>query len=154
MTFRKLVFLAAAGSAALLLGALGFQYLGDLPPCKLCIWQRYPHAAAVVIGVAALATGLRVLALAGAAAALTTAGVGVYHAGVELRWWEGPDTCTSSGDIGGMAPGDLLDQILAAPVVRCDEALWEFMGLSMASWNAALSVVLAGLWLAAWRARA
>ena len=153
MNFRALGLLAAGGSAALLLGALAFQYLGGLPPCKLCMWQRYPHVGAIGIGAVAWLTGLGVLALAGAAAALTTAGVGVYHAGVEWRWWEGPNTCTATGDIGGMEASELLDQILAAPVVRCEEVLWEFLGLSMAGWNAVISLALAGLWLLAWRAR-
>ena len=55
-TRNLLILLAAAGSVAVLLGALGFQYLGDLPPCKLCIYQRWPHVAAVVIALGALAT--------------------------------------------------------------------------------------------------
>ncbi|NNU80959.1 disulfide bond formation protein B [Halovulum dunhuangense] len=144
--------LAAAGSAALMLGALGFQYLGDLAPCKLCYWQRYPHVAAIGAGAVALVAPLVLVALFGALAAATTAGIGVYHVGVEQRWWEGPNTCTSSGTA-GLSPSELLDQILAAPVIRCDEIAWDFMGLSMAGWNALISAALAALWLlAAWKA--
>ena len=117
MTRNKLILLAAGGSAALLLGALGFQYLGGLPPCKLCIWQRYPHVVAVVIGAIALFIGGRVLPLLGALAALVTGGIGVYHTGVERGWWQGPTTCTS-GDITGLSADDLLEQIMTAPVVR------------------------------------
>ncbi len=146
--------LAAGGSAALLLGAWGFQYLGGLAPCKMCIWQRYPHFAAVVIGALALMLPkLNPLPLIGAFAALITAGIGFFHAGVEQGWWEGPSTCTS-GDIGGLSAEELMNQIMAAPLVRCDEIPWEMFGLSMAGWNAALSAVLVLLWLAAWRAKA
>jgi disulfide bond formation protein DsbB len=148
------VILAAGGSAALLLGAWGFQYLGGLAPCKMCIWQRYPHAAAVVIGALALALPkLNPMPLIGALAAMITAGIGFVHAGVEQGWWEGPSTCTS-GDIGGLSAEELMNQIMAAPLVRCDEIPWDMFGLSMAGWNAAISAVLVLLWLAAWRKKA
>ncbi len=148
------VILAAGGSAALLLGAWGFQYLGGLAPCKMCIWQRYPHVAAVVIGALALVLPkLNPLPLIGALAAMITAGIGFFHAGVEQGWWEGPSTCTS-GDIGGLSAEELMNQIMAAPLVRCDEIPWDMFGLSMAGWNAAISAVLVLLWLAAWRAKA
>ncbi len=147
------VILAAGGSAALLLGAWGFQHIGGLAPCKMCIWQRYPHVAAVVIGALALMLPkLNPLPLIGALAAMITAGIGFFHAGVEQGWWEGPSTCTS-GDIGGLSAEELMNQIMAAPLVRCDEIPWDMFGLSMAGWNAAISAVLVLLWLAAWRAK-
>ncbi|MSU91259.1 disulfide bond formation protein B [Rhodobacteraceae bacterium 2CG4] len=148
MSRRFLTTLAGLGSAGLLLAALGFQYLGALAPCPLCITQRWPHLAAVLIAVVAFIVPARVLALAGAAAAAVTSGVGAYHFGVERRWWEGPDTCVA-GEIGGKSPAELLDQILAAPVVRCDEIAWEFLGVSMAGWNALASAGLVLIWLAA-----
>ncbi|MDW4547887.1 disulfide bond formation protein B [Defluviimonas sp. D31] len=149
MTRTRLILLAAGGSLALLAGAFVFQALG-YAPCKLCIWQRWPHGIAIAIGGIALVKSLGWLPWVGALAALTTAGIGVFHAGVELRWWPGPDTCTSSGDLAGSAE-DLLNQIMAAPLVRCDEVAWMFAGLSMAAWNAILSFALAALWIAAAR---
>lgn len=149
---RLLILAAAGGSAALLLGALGFQYLGGLPPCDLCIEQRWPHLAAVVIGALALAVPGRLLPLLGGAAALTTSGLGLYHTGVERGWWEGPSTCTS-GPVSNLSPAQLMEQIMAAPLIRCDEVAWQFLGLSMASWNALLSLGLALIWLTAARAR-
>ncbi|WP_170514349.1 disulfide bond formation protein B [Ruegeria atlantica] len=150
---NTLILIATAGSAALLLGAWGFQYLGGLAPCKMCIWQRYPHAAAVLIGAMALALPrATLLPLLGALAALTTAAIGVFHAGVEQKWWEGPSSCTS-GDIGGLSTEDLMEQIMSAPLVRCDDIPWQMLGLSMAGWNAVLSGVLVLVWIAAWRAR-
>ncbi|GLO74387.1 dihydroneopterin aldolase [Phaeobacter italicus] len=145
---RLLIILASAGSAALLLGAFGFQYIGEMAPCKLCIWQRYPHGAAVVIGAVALAFPVLILPYLGALAALATAGVGAYHTGVERGWWEGPSTCTS-GPIGNLSADELMQQIMSAPLVRCDDVPWEMLGLSMASWNAVASFVLALLWIAA-----
>ncbi|MGI3171602.1 disulfide bond formation protein B [Pseudooceanicola sp. C21-150M6] len=154
MNTRLLVLLASAGSLALLAGAFAFQYLGGLAPCHLCLLQRWPHAAAVLIGVIVLATRQTVLAWLGACAAATTAAIGLYHTGVERGWWEGPSSCTSSGT-GGMTADQLFDQIMNAPLIRCDEVAWSLLGLSMASWNALIALVLTAIWiLAAQRGRA
>ncbi|PJE26861.1 Disulfide bond formation protein DsbB [Pseudooceanicola antarcticus] len=146
MTFRLKTALAGAGSAALLLGALGSQFIGGLAPCHLCLLQRWPHLAAIVIAGAAVATGQRLLALLGALAAAVTAGIGIYHTGVERDIFEGPTSCTSSST-GSVSADQLFDQIMAAPLIRCDEVAFEFLGLSMASWNAVLSLGLVAVWL-------
>lgn len=149
MTGRTLALLAAGGSAALLLGAYGFQALG-YAPCQLCLWQRWPHGAAIVAGLLAL-TGVAftLWAAAGALSALTTAGIGAYHTGVERGWWEGPQACSGGGSLSGLTGADLLSTEGASDVVRCDEVAWAFAGLSMASWNALASLLLAGVWVAA-----
>ena len=154
MQRATLILLATLGSAAALAAAFAFQYIGGLAPCHLCWWQRYPHALAVVIGIVALLIprGLthRLLPYAGALAALTTAGLGLYHTGVERHWWLGPSTCTS-GNISQLSAKDLLAQIQAAPVVQCDQVAWAMGGLSMASWNMLASLVLVAIWLVAAR---
>ena len=147
---KHLTAIATAGSAALLLGALGFQFLGEMPPCKMCYWQRYPHVTALGIGVLAALIPGAVLPYLGALAMFATAGIGIFHAGVERGLWEGPTTCTSQS-IEGLSADELLNQILAAPVVRCDEIPWEMFGLSMAGWNAVVSLGLAAIWIAAAR---
>ena len=148
MTRNQYILIAASGSLALLLGAFAFQYIGGMPPCKLCIWQRYPHAVAILIGFIALKVRGPALPLLGGAAALTTAGVGLYHTGVERAWWQGPTTCTS-GPIGGISAEDLMAQIMSAPLVRCDEVPWEMLTLSMASWNAIASFGMVLVWVMA-----
>jgi len=146
-------FMAALGSAALLLGALFFQYVLGMAPCQLCIWQRWPHLAAVGLGAVLWLVPSPVLALLGAAAAATSGGIGVYHTGVERGWFEGPSACSGSIDFANLSAEELLDRVMAAPVVRCDEVPWEMLGLSMASWNAILSFALAGMWLMALKRR-
>ena len=148
MTRRQLILLAAGGSAALLAGAFVFQALGYLP-CRMCIWQRWPHAVAIAAGVAAFALAPRLFALIGAGAALVTAGIGVFHTGVERGWWDGPQSCTGGG-LGGMSGAELLSFDTPAPAM-CDEVAWALLGVSMASWNAILSLLLAGIWVAALR---
>ena len=151
MTRTTLVALAAAGSAALLLGAFYYQFNG-YPPCAMCLWQRWPHAAAVAIGAVALLVPGMLLPLLGALSALTTAALGLYHTGVERDWWEGPTSCTGTG-LGGLSGADLLSTD-APPLVLCDQVSWEWLGLSMASWNALASLGLAAIWLLAVRASA
>jgi disulfide bond formation protein DsbB len=133
---------------ALILGALGFQYLGHLPPCEMCMWQRYPHIAAGIVGVGGFlllrakifpesaAPGIAILT----ALLIALSGViGVYHAGVEWHFWAGPSSCTGSA----FHATGALD--LNAPVVMCDHAAWRLFGLSLAGYNAILSLALAAV---------
>jgi disulfide bond formation protein DsbB len=120
---------------ALMAGALGSQYLGGLVPCEMCMWQRYPHYAAIVA--AALAILLRrtplslPLTMLAGLLILVSGGIGAFHAGVEYKWWPGPQHCT-----GMVATGaDFLKRLLAAPVVRCDEPQWKLFGVSLAGFN-------------------
>lgn len=143
----QLSLLAGAGSAALLLAALGFQAAG-YAPCELCILQRWPHLAAVIIaGVVWLTGRNRSLAILGVFAAAVAASIAVYHAGVELAWWKGPAACSGGiGSIANISAADLMAKIQSVPVVRCDEISWSFLGMSMAAWNAAFSAVLVMIW--------
>ncbi len=154
MTRKSLMLLAAFGSALLLAGAFAFQHLGGLAPCQLCLWQRWPHAAAIALGALALVWPAAVVALAGAAAAAATGAIGVYHTGVERGWWEGATACSApGGGVGGLSGADLLSTGGGVDIVRCTEVVWSFAGLSMASWNAVLAFALMALWLAAAAAR-
>ncbi len=136
------------GPAALLGGAFAFQHIGGLHPCEMCIWQRWPHAAALVIASLALfvrGNGKGALLVLAAIAELITSGIGVFHVGVEQRWWPGPSACSAT-DLGS---GDFLSNVLATPVVQCDQIAWSLAGISMAGYNAIFSALIAGvaLWL-------
>jgi disulfide bond formation protein DsbB len=144
--------LVAAGSAATLLGAAFFQFVLKIPPCPLCLEQRIAHYVAVPLALLVLVAATKkaprfALALGFAALAialLITAGIGVYHAGVEWKFWEGPRDC--SGPITGFgSAADLLRQIESTSIVRCDEVLWRFLGLSLAGYNALISLALAAI---------
>lgn len=151
MTRQTLILTAAAGSLALLLGAFGFQYIGGLWPCTLCLWQRWPHAAAVLFGVVGFALPQRLWPILGALAALATASIAVFHVGVEQTWWEGLATCTVD-TMRNVSVEDLLntDVTVGAPV-RCDAIAWQLFGISMAGWNALISMGLAAIWFGAAR---
>lgn len=128
---------------ALLGGALGSQHLGGLYPCEMCYWQRWPHAAAIVLAALAFtapaASGrARTLTLLAALAIAISGVIGVYHAGVELGIFEGFTTCTSTAR--ATTTKDLLDQLMKVPLVRCDQVQWALLGISMAGWNAILSL--------------
>jgi disulfide bond formation protein DsbB len=129
--------------AALLAGAFGSEYFGGLHPCEMCWWQRYAHLAALFPALLAF-TGpadtsrARTLTLLAAFSIAVSGAIGVYHAGVEAKIFEGLTECTATGK--GLSTADLLKQISHAPLVRCDEVQFRFLGISMAGWNAILSL--------------
>ena len=146
MTRNQLVLLGVLGSAGLLGAAFLFQILG-YPPCRMCLWQRWPHAAAIVIGLAALVVQGRLLPWLAGLAALTSAGIGIFHTGVERDWWEGPASCTGTG-LGGLDASDLLSTA-GDRLVMCDKVSWELFTISMPSWNAIFSLILVAIWVRA-----
>lgn len=141
--------LALLVALACIAGALAFEYLGGLSPCPLCLEQRYAYYA----GIPALFVGLvlvsgdrpkpaALLFLVVALAFLANAGLGVYHSGVEWKLWPGPDTCAQVP--GALKPlgKALIDRLETTRVIRCDEAAWRFLGLSLAGWNVVASLVV------------
>lgn len=128
---------------ALLGGAYASQYIGGLHPCEMCWWQRYPHMVAIPLALLAFLTkGTARLSAAfvtlAAIAIGISGGIGLFHAGVEYGWWEGVTACSTTPTGGSTA--DILNQIMAAPITRCDVAPWTLFGISLAGYNGLLSV--------------
>ncbi len=125
----------------LIVGALSSQYLGGLYPCEMCHWQRWPHYAAIVLAALSFfvprTRAKRALVILAALAVLASGLIGVFHAGVEYHWWPGITACANHLNLSG---GDLLAAIVRAPIVRCDVAQWRFLGISLAGFNAILSI--------------
>ncbi len=140
---RLISLLTAAAGVAMLLAAFGFQHIGGLDPCVLCVYQRWPWVAVAMLGAAAVflggnraIMGLSVLVL------LAGAGIAAYHVGVEQHWWAGTAEC--GGQTGAaQSVADLKRQLLATEVTRCDEVAWSLLGISMAGYNMILSAGLA-----------
>lgn len=136
--FQKARLLALVIPSALMLGALGSQYIGGLYPCEMCYWQRWPHDVAIVLALFAFGTRVdraaHILVALAALAIMTSGAIGVYHAGVEYGWWQGITTCATT------AAGVSLEDIMRAPVVRCDVPQWTLFGVSLAGFNAIISL--------------
>ena len=137
------------GAVATILVALAFEHIAGYAPCPLCLQQRYAYNAAIpllFLALVLLVADRRALAgllfLAVAAGFLANAGLGVFHAGVEWKFWAGPDTCAATPQSLSTSAGDLLKRLENARVVRCDEAPWRLLGLSFAGWNVLTSVAL------------
>ncbi|MEO7814642.1 MAG: disulfide bond formation protein B [Sphingomicrobium sp.] len=135
--------LALAVPLALLGGALLSQYVGGLHPCEMCIWQRWPHGVAIVIAALAFlfsadSRNAKLLVALAAIAIAISGAIGVFHAGVELKYWEGLTRCSTGGALS-------LDELMKVPLVRCDQIQFSFLGISMAGWNAILSLGGAGM---------
>jgi disulfide bond formation protein DsbB len=144
--------LTAVAGALTICGFFFFQYVMGLPPCPLCLEQRYAFyfgtPLATLLWLGADHGASRKVLLAGfgvlVGALLWNAGLGVYHAGIEWKFWPGPTDCTGPlNDLRG--PGGLLNQLKSISVVRCDEAAWRFLGLSLAGWNVLVSLALAAV---------
>ncbi|MEM5468167.1 disulfide bond formation protein B [Celeribacter marinus] len=152
---RQIALLAGFGSLFVLLGAFAFQAAG-YAPCAMCLWQRWPHAIAFGLGILFALTRFGFIPPLGVLTMGISAGLGLYHTGVERDWWEGPTSCTSAGDgLSGLSGMDLLPSAsMDASLVLCDEVVWDLFGLSMASYNALASLALVALWIWAWKSRA
>ncbi len=139
-SIRTACWLAFLLPAALLGGALISQYGFGLYPCEMCMWQRWPHLAAIVFALLAFLfrSGVwsKPLVVAAAMSILISGLIGGFHAGVEYGWWEGLTSCATNIPAGG----DMLDSIMNAPLVRCDVAPWSLFGISLAGYNFLLSV--------------
>ena len=137
-------------AATTIAGAFAFQAAG-YAPCELCLKERLPYYAGIALAAVTLAVawfgppalarvGLALLALL----FLFSAGFGVYHAGVEWKWWEGPTGCTGALTR-PRSNADFLQQLQSVHVVRCDAVAIRILGLSLAGWNAIVSLVIAGV---------
>jgi disulfide bond formation protein DsbB len=151
LTASLAVFVIALATIA---GAWFFQLVLEILPCPLCLEQRYAYYLAVPLAALTawaaarrmprgwLVAGLVILALV----MLANAVLGGYHAGVEWGWWQGPTDCTGASSLGSGA--DLLKRLNSIKVIRCDEVQWRFLGLSLAGYNALISLLLGAI--AAW----
>lgn len=140
-SFRSARVLALFVPAALLGGAWFSQLYGGLAPCEMCHWQRWPHYAALSIAVLAFLLpqpeAQRALVTLAALSIAISGAIGAFHAGVEYGWWEGLTRCAAPA-------GGSLEDIMNAPLTRCDVAPWDMMGISLAGFNAILSLGGAG----------
>ena len=133
--------LALGVPAVLLAGAYVSEYGFGLFPCEMCWWQRYAHFVALALALVSFAVPPKSLWVALAALAVLASGIiGGFHAGVEYGWWEGLTACASSVD---SSSGDPLSAIMNAPLIRCDVAPWTLAGISLAGFNAIISVMSA-----------
>lgn len=146
-TPRRVALVLAACAAAILIGALGFQYLGGLAPCPLCTWQRYALIVAMMLALGSSLsmdnTARVLLALAGVAF-VASAGIGGFQVGVESGWWQGSQACTG-GQPTAATLDDLMTQVQGKPPARCDEVAWSLFGISLAGYNFLISLALAAI---------
>jgi disulfide bond formation protein DsbB len=130
--------LMGAGALTLLLGALGFQYFAHLAPCEMCHWQRWPYIAAAIAGLALVSfwKNTRQVALFTIAMVALSGLIGAYQTGMQMGILPGPDACTVEHPyvLGSGAP---------PPEVSCNAVTWSLFGLSLAAYNALISLALA-----------
>jgi disulfide bond formation protein DsbB len=134
--------LLALASGAILLGALALQYLGGLPPCPLCIWQRWPYVALIALGIIGSRTYPRAMLGLATVTLLLGAGLAAYHVGIEQGWWALPASCVAGANAQTI---EELRRLLAEAPPACDQVGFAFLGLTLAGWNLVASLGLAVL---------
>lgn len=146
---HTMVKLLSLGSGLMLGMAYFFEYGMGLAPCTMCYWQRIPHGFVFITGILAILPfftippfGTRLMLGAMMVSLMAGAGIAAWHSGVELKILPGPTACSGGVALDG-SPAALVDQLLAAPIVRCDEVPWSLFGLSMANWNMIITTVMA-----------
>jgi disulfide bond formation protein DsbB len=138
----RIALLVGAGGTCLFLGALGFQYIGGIPPCEMCHWQRWAHLGAALTGIIAVSmtrrdSTARGLAWIAILFVLTSGLIGAYQTGMEYHLLPGPAACSGHRYILGSGG--------PPPEVQCDVVAWQMFGISMASYNAICSFAIAAL---------
>ncbi|MDH4439015.1 MAG: disulfide bond formation protein B [Rhizobium sp.] len=149
---RSAAILVTSGMALVVGSALGFEHIGGYIPCALCLMQRNPYYIGVGIGLAAVLSSIlrlppivtKLLLLSVAVLMLVGMGMGIYHSGVEWKFWEGPASCTV-GATGGDAPVNVLEALNSTKAPSCTEATLRVLGLSFAGWNVLTSAALAAI---------
>ena len=141
LTPQQALLLIAAVAFATIAGAWIFEYF-DFPPCELCLKQRYAYYAAIPLAavLASIAPGQPQAARVGLYALaliwLASMVFGIWHSGIEWKWWQGPTSCTGVGELSALPD-------LSKPVAMCDQPALRIFGLSLAGWNAVISLGLA-----------
>jgi disulfide bond formation protein DsbB len=145
--------LLVLGMATVIGSALAFEYIGGYIPCELCLLQRKPYYIGLVIGaITLISIALRLppritksLILLLGVIMIVSTGLGVYHAGVEWHFWEGPSACSATSGAGFTGTGDILGQLNSFKGPSCTEAALRIFGVSLAGWNVATSLILAAI---------
>ena len=145
----NLTALTLVGGLVVIATAWGFQLIGGYVPCKLCLEQRVPYYVGLPLTALALIlmnqkrNGLALLVLLGVTAVFAYgAGLGIYQAGAEWKFWDGPNDC-GGGSAAPTSAANMLQALQSVRVVSCTEASWRMFGLSFAGWNAVASGGLA-----------
>ena len=154
---RTAALIVAVAGALTIAGAWFFELVIKLKPCPMCLEQRWPYYIGVPLALAVAFAAKRAprMVVAGGLLALALlmlwgAYMGAFHAGVEWKFWLGPQECSGAPELG--PAGGLLDRLQTINITRCDEAAWRFLGISLAGYNALISLALAAV--AAWGAKA
>ncbi len=148
----RMAMLVCLAMTAVIGTALGFQYIGGYVPCELCYTQRLPYYYAampagflglVLVMIDGPALLVRLLLLVAFLGLLTTAGIAIYHSGVEWGYWPGPESCGAAVDAVSKDASSILSSLSNTKPPSCNEAAGRFLGLSFAGWNVVVSLIMA-----------
>ena len=144
MTNNNIYKISLLASSSMLLSAFYLEYFQGALPCDLCITQRWFHALIItysLISIFILEKLINVkifILIVLSFTWLASSIAGLYHFGIEMNFWTGPDDCSSNIDFSK----DTLTYLLNKSPIKCDEIMFKIFGLSLAGWNALLSLLM------------
>ena len=124
--------------------ALVAEYFFNLQPCELCLKQRHPYYLILICLVFIfLLKNLNKIWLYVVIQFASVYGLfySIWHVGVENNILKGPAGC-SAMLTSSKSASDLKAQILSKQVISCDEVIWSFFGISAASINTLVLLVI------------
>ena len=139
--WSKLLFVISFFSIS---SALVAEYYFNLQPCELCLKQRHPYYLILICLVFIfLLKNLNKIWLYVVIQFASVYGLfySIWHVGVENKILKGPAGCSAMLTSSENAT-DLKAQILSKQVISCDEVIWSFFGISAASINTLVLLVI------------
>ena len=138
MSIKSIFKISFLLSSLMLISAFYLEYFHGALPCDLCITQRWFHGAIItysliiILMINKITISNKLLLFGGGLLWLSSSVAGLYHYGIEMSFWTGPDGCSSNIDFSK----DTLTYLLEKSPIKCDEIMFEIFGLSLAGWNA------------------
>ena len=125
------------------------QYEYGILPCKICIWQRWPHIfnifiALIIISSSSIPNYIMVLGIINMFLAFILA---LYHYGLEQNLWDNVFSCSGEIKFNGLSTEEILKNLNNTPIKTCEIEAWNFLNLSLTGWNMILTIFISFTWL-------
>ena len=125
------------------------QYEYEILPCKICIWQRWPHIfnifiALIIISSSSIPNYIMVLGLINMFLAFILA---LYHYGLEQNLWDNVFSCSGEIKFNDLSTEEILKNLNNTPIKTCEIEAWNFLNLSLTGWNMILTIFISLIWL-------
>jgi disulfide bond formation protein DsbB len=146
LTLRQTGILFAAISITVLVTVYISQIFFGMKPCHLCLLERIPYFVAVALSLLLIIRPDKEILYLLTLAFVASFGLGLFHFGVEQKWWTYASNCTATNLFKpGASVDDMMAALKQAPIMRCDQTIPFLFGIGMAFYNMLASFCFAVL---------